>query len=280
MKTEPLVSVIIPCYNDHLFISQAIESVNGQDYKNVEIIIIDDGSGFETKQVLKNVKQKNIQVLHQENLGPSAARNKGIKESKGDYFLTLDADDFFEPSFLRKALEILISNESVGIVSCWYNTIKNNKIKEVCKLEGGNVNTIIFNNGASGNSLYRKQCWIDVGGYDEKMVEGYEDWEFHIRIVELNWIIHIIEAALFNYRDKDNSRNKQANKFHKMALHRYIYLKHRHLYFENFEVTIDRFLNNFAELELRGQNLKSSKEFKIGSFVLIPFKFFKNLFIK
>lgn len=280
MKSEPLVSVIIPCYNDHKFINQAIESINGQDYKNLEIIIIDDGSGFETKQVLKNLTQKNIQVIYQENQGPSAARNKGIKQSKGDFFLTLDADDYFESSFLGKALEIILYNESIGIVSCWYNTIKNNTIQEVFKLDGGNVNTIIFSNGASGNSLYRKQCWIDVEGYDEKMVDGYEDWEFHIRIVESRWNIYIIKEALFNYRDKDNSRNKKANKFHKKSLHKYIYLKHKHLYFENFEETIDLFLNKFAELELRGKNLKNSKEYKIGSFMLMPFKLLKKIFIE
>lgn len=280
MQINPLVSVIIPCYNDYEFIHQAINSINNQDYKNVEIIIIDDGSDIKTKEVLKNISQKNIQIFSQENSGPSSARNKAISKSKGDYFLTLDADDYFEPSFLSKALQILLKNESVGIVSCWYRSIKNGIIQEVCKLEGGDTNTIIFNNGASGNSLYRKQCWVDVEGYDEKMREGFEDWEFHIRIVESNWSIYIIKEELFNYRDKSNSRNKKANKLYRKSLHRYIYLKHKHLYVDNFEETIDLFLNKIAKLEERGIYLKNSTEYKSGKFILIPLRLMKFFFRK
>ncbi|MBS7255479.1 glycosyltransferase family 2 protein [Flavobacterium branchiicola] len=280
MKIQPLVSVIIPCYNDHEFIHEAINSINNQDYKNVEIIIVDDGSDLKTKEVLKNISQENIQIFSQENLGPSTARNKAIKESKGDYFLTLDADDYFEPSFLSKSLNILLEKESIGIVSCWYRLVKNGIIKEVCKLEGGDIKTIIFNNGASGNSLYRKQCWIDVDGYDEKMREGFEDWEFHIRIVESNWNICIIKEELFNYRDKNNSRNKKANKLYRKSLHRYIYFKHKHLYIDNFEETVDLFLNKIEKLERRGVSLKNSNEYKLGKFVLIPLRIVKFFYRK
>jgi glycosyltransferase involved in cell wall biosynthesis len=279
MEIQPLVSVIIPCYNDYEFIHEAVNSINKQDYKNVEIIIVDDGSDLKTKEVLRNLLQENIQIFSQENLGPSAARNKAIKESKGDYFLTLDADDYFEPSFLSKGLKILLENESVGIVSCWYRFVKDNIIQGVCKLEGGNKNEIIFNNGASGNSLYRKQCWIDVDGYDEKMREGFEDWEFHIRIVEANWKIYIIEEELFNYRDKNNSRNKKANKLYRKSLHRYIYFKHKHLYIDNFEETMDRFLTKIEKLERRAVTLKKSNEYKLGKFVLIPFRMV-NFFLR
>jgi len=280
MEIQPLVSVIIPCYNDYEFIYQAINSINDQDYKNVEIIIVDDGSDLKTKEILKNISQKNIQIFSQENSGPSTARNRAIKESKGDYFLTLDADDYFEPSFLSKGLNILLENESVGIVSCWYRIVKNDIIRGVCKLEGGNVNEIIFNNGASGNSLYRKQCWIDVDGYDEKMRDGFEDWEFHIRIVEVNWDIYIIKEELFNYRDKNNSRNKKANKLYRKSLHKYIYFKHKHLYINNFEETLDMLLTKIEKLERRGVTLKNSNEYKLGKFVLIPFRMVKFFFRK
>lgn len=276
-----LVSVIIPCYNDYKYINEAVKSINNQTHKNVEIIIIDDGSDIQTKKVLKKMEQKNLTVIYQENAGPSTARNNGIQRANGDYILTLDADDFYDVTFLSKGMKVFVEKSDIGLISSWSRVFNDRGIIETCKPEGGDVNTLIFNNGISGGSaLFRKKCWSDVNGYDEMMVKGFEDWEFNISIVKAGWKIHIIEEALFNYRDKKNSRNKIAIKNYKRDLIKYMMLKHKDVFYNNFERMIDDFFDEKERLINRGINLKQSKEYKIGRFMLLPIRIVKRIIKK
>ncbi|SEO49434.1 hypothetical protein SAMN05444671_3595 [Flavobacterium sp. CF108] len=273
-----LVSVVIPCYNDYKYIHEAIDSINNQTHKNVEIIIVDDGSDIVTQNVLKTIKQENITILYQKNSGPSAARNTGIKLAKGDYILTLDADDYFDPDFISKALNILTTNNKIGLVSCWIKVFTEKGIIERFKPEGGDLKILILGNGASAGSVFfRKQCWIDAGGYDENMRKGYEDWEFNISVVKAGWKIEIIEEYLFNYRKKIRSRNSQADKFHKYELWKYIYTKHKDLWNNYHELMIENLFSQMELLELGSHNLRKTVDFKLGKTILMPFRFIKNL---
>ncbi len=94
-KENPLISVIIPTYNRANFLGEAIESVLSQTYKNLEVIIIDDGSTDDTRQLIEKYTDKRIIYLYQEHGGTSAARNKGIQEAKGEYIAFLDSDDIW-----------------------------------------------------------------------------------------------------------------------------------------------------------------------------------------
>ena len=95
-----LFSVIIPLYNKQDYITRTINSVLNQTYQNFEIIVVDDGSTDKSLSVVKTIKDKRIKVFSQKNLGVSNARNKGIKQSKGNYIAFLDADDEFLPRYL------------------------------------------------------------------------------------------------------------------------------------------------------------------------------------
>ena len=95
---EPLVSIIIPCYNHGAYLSDAIDSVLGQTYPNLEIIVVDDGSTDETKRVAARYGDKIVYVW-QHNQGLCAARNRGIDESHGTYVGLLDADDMLEKDY-------------------------------------------------------------------------------------------------------------------------------------------------------------------------------------
>ena len=101
----PLVSIIITCYNDVQYVEQAIDSAINQEYTNKEIIVVDDGSNDETTALLKSIEYKISNLILQENLGQSVARNNGIRVSTGEYILILDSDDYFESTFCDKALE-------------------------------------------------------------------------------------------------------------------------------------------------------------------------------
>ncbi|MCD4600036.1 glycosyltransferase family 2 protein [Proteus mirabilis] len=101
-KSLPLVSVIIPAYNAKKYLERAVNSVLNQSYKNVEVIIINDGSSDDTLSIIKklSVLHKEIIFFSHENQGISKTRNKGIELAKGEYICFLDSDDTYEPNFL------------------------------------------------------------------------------------------------------------------------------------------------------------------------------------
>ena len=107
---DDLVSVIIPFYNEKFYFDECIQSVLDQSYKNIEIIIINDGSKSEFLQILENVKNKNpdkIFLYHKENGGVSSARNLGIQKAKGKYISFIDSDDIWLPNKIEYQIKIL-----------------------------------------------------------------------------------------------------------------------------------------------------------------------------
>ena len=276
-----LVSVIIPCYNDYLYIEEAIASINNQTYTNIEIIIIDDGSNLKTKNVLKNLVQNNLQLLTQENNGPSSARNLGIHNAIGNYILTLDADDLFAPTFIEKAVEVLEKNPKIGIVTCGINCFtKQNGIFYKYKPKGGTIKDFMYRNSACGNSMYRKECWSRVGGYDEKMKKGYEDWEYHVAITKNGWDAYVINEYLFNYRNKQNSVSEISNKYYEEMNTKYVFLKHNDVYENDFEGVIDyliKLTNKYKNNEIKRLN---SIDYRMGKTILKPLRFIKKFFVK
>lgn len=115
MHKKPLVSVIIPCFNSEKWIIETLDSVYGQTYSNIEIIIVDDGSTDNTRNLVNNYG-KDIVYLHQENKGPSAARNFGIQNAKGQYVAFLDSDDIWESHKLLEQVSFLEKNRDVALV--------------------------------------------------------------------------------------------------------------------------------------------------------------------
>jgi len=111
LSNKELVSVIIPTHNCRQYVAEAIESVLNQSYKNFEIIVIDDGSTDNTKEVLDPyIAAGTIKYSYQKHRGPASARNRGIKEARGGYIAFLDADDLWEKDKLLKSLEFLQKN--------------------------------------------------------------------------------------------------------------------------------------------------------------------------
>ncbi|HIK58844.1 MAG: glycosyltransferase family 2 protein [Verrucomicrobiales bacterium] len=113
----PEISIIIPTYNSARYVTEAIESVLNQTYKNFEIIVIDDGSTDNTKEVLHPyLSAGQIQYIYQKNKGPGAARNTGIKVTKGAYIAFLDSDDSWTKDSLEKRFELIRSSDNIDLV--------------------------------------------------------------------------------------------------------------------------------------------------------------------
>lgn len=272
------VTVVIPCYNDGKFIMEALQSIYNQTLLADSIIIVDDGSAMDTLEILRGLQHPLLQIIYQENQGVSIARNRAIEMAQTAYVLNLDADDYYEPSFVEKAVAILEDNQKVGVVSSHCRRFDyNNKTKGTLKPLGGNITDFIVMNNGNGNSLFRKKCWEEVGGFDEEMRTGYEDWEFWINITKHNWSVHILPEVLSNYRIKKKSRDTSAVQQHDFELRNYIYTKHKKVYEEHIDFYVSELLRQNSLLRTTIFNVKRSKEYTLGQLVLGPMRFIKKI---
>lgn len=118
MTDKPFISVVIPLYNKEKSIAQSLKSVLNQAYTHFEIVVVDDGSTDKSVEEVRSIGDDRIQLLGQSNAGPSKARNTGVKNSKGDWIVFLDADDELLPDALSIFAEIIVEHQDVDIIDC------------------------------------------------------------------------------------------------------------------------------------------------------------------
>src|SRR4051794_15933358 len=121
INNYPLVSVIVPCFNHGNYLHKAIESVLKQTYRNIEIVVIDDGSTDNTRFVTDGYP--GVVYIYQDNKGLPAARNSGIKNSKGDYLLFLDADDWLYPKGIESNVNYLLQHKKTAFISGGFDAV-------------------------------------------------------------------------------------------------------------------------------------------------------------
>ena len=211
---QPLVSVIIPTFNDNKFLTEAITSALGQTYDHREIIVINDGSTDDTSSVLDSYGDK-ITVINQENNGAGAARNKGIDSANGPYIAFLDGDDVWEEDKLAKQVEYLEREPEIGLVwtdwLCMYPDNNGNFSifkKPVDSRYGKNVsnkttgwlyNQLLFDTLVWTSTVLVRRSVIDkVGKFDETLLRG-QDYDYWLRTSRI-CKMHKINEALAFYR--------------------------------------------------------------------------------
>lgn len=276
-NSRPLVSFVIPCYNDFEYIEEAVDSALKQTYNNIEIIVIDDGSNSKTKSILKEIEPKISKLITQENKGQSTARNVGIEKANGQYIVVLDSDDYFEPSFCELAIKILEANNNVKLVTCFANIIYPDGSTLIFKPKGGDVKNFLTSNSALGSLMLRKHDWKISGGYDESMRNGFEDWEFYLRLLKNESEAFVITERLFNYRKRLNSTTTKANKI-KYDLTKKIQIKNKDIYTTHIENYITQVYKKIEKEELNKFRQQDKIEFRIGYLILKPLRFMKNFF--
>lgn len=207
--TTGLISVIMPCYNDGSHIEEAINSILVQSYRQHEIIIVNDGSTCELtlRKLLEVEKCYNVQLIHQLNAGPSAARNKGISRAKGEFILPLDADDVILPTYMEKAVEAFSKDQKTGIVYCKGSLF--GLVEEPWELPEYSSQEMIWGNVIFNSAFFRKSLWIELGGYDEELVHGNEDYDLWLKFIKNNVNVYQIPERLFKYRIKPSSRTSR-----------------------------------------------------------------------
>lgn len=207
---SPIISVIIPSFQQGRYLRDAIESVFAQTYHQWEIIIVNDGSDDETESVAKEYADRDTRVhyLYQENAGVACARNRGISVALGFYILPLDADDKIADSYLRKAVDFLQGHDEYSV---FYGRAEFFGDKQgPWNVHYNNYKNLLVYNQIYSSCVYRKSDWVRVGGYDESFKHGAEDMEFNIRLLYHNDKVFQDEEVLFFYR-KDYSRKSVTN---------------------------------------------------------------------
>jgi glycosyltransferase involved in cell wall biosynthesis len=203
-----IVSVVIPCYKQAHFLKDAINSVKCQTFTAWEIIVVNDGSPDNTTETANLL---GVRCIEKKNGGLSSARNAGIKAAKGEFILPLDADDKIHPEFLEKTMTMM---DEVDVVGTWFKTFENSNREHQRYVTNVDSNYLRSQNPVTCCSLFRKSMWKDIGGYDEKMKDGYEDWDFWLSAAEHGYKIKILPKYLFFYRKHSVSMLRDAQSKH------------------------------------------------------------------
>jgi len=204
---SPLVSIIIPAFNYERYVARAIESALAQDYPSVEVVVVDDGSTDGTAAVAKTFESRGATVVSQENQGLAAARNTGIRHSKGELLFFLDADDYLEPGAIARLQEVLARLEpEFGMVACLPNVIEvRNGVEHSVALPNDTATAsmevqwsqLVFSTRFPCTVLVKREVFDRCGFFDAAYHRlGCEDRDMWLRVAEHFRVLRINERLV------------------------------------------------------------------------------------
>lgn len=258
---NPLISIIVPCYNQAQYLDECIQSVFDQTYKNWECIIVNDGSPDNAGDVAQKWVEKDarFKYFEKENGGVASARNFGIEKASGTWILPLDADDLINPKYLQLASEKFPENYDIIYCKAVFFGIVNKEFR----LPAFNFDQILLDNQIFNAAFFPKEKWQKIGGYDVEFYYGMEDWEFWINLLKnSNKKVHQLDYFGFNYRRKEKSRDTEYNQSDqkKNKIKSLVFEKHKELYIKQYGNYIDvvTMVN-----KLQKENLSISKKHQL-----------------
>jgi len=210
-----LISVIIPTFNDGPYIFQCVKSIVGQTYKNIEIIVVVDGSTDDTEDILKRIRDPRLKIIvNRKNLGRAASRNIAIEESRGELIGLQDADDYSSPQRFEKQLKFMLEKPEADVVSCQAYFIDNGNIKKGFRTST-NPTIIKFKTKFGTTpvihaaSLFKKELFIKYGAYDSRLLRA-QDYELFRRFINNGVKIYSLKEYLYYYRIRTERGGEQS----------------------------------------------------------------------
>jgi glycosyltransferase involved in cell wall biosynthesis len=210
-----MISVIIPTYNSANFISEAIGSVLHQTCSDYEIIVIDDGSTDNTKEIIEKYFPQ-VKYFYIPNQGVSRARNYGIQMARGEFIAFLDADDLWLPEKLEKQLEVFKADQELMMVFTENLDFDTDGFRKTLywkkeRLMKGDVvkNIFLYSNVTTSTVMVRRQVFWEIGCFEESL-KAAEDDNLWMRIA-LKFRIHLLDEVLVHYRWTEDSLSRSAN---------------------------------------------------------------------
>lgn len=202
MEEKPRISVIMPVYNADRFITAAIDSILTQTFQNFELLILDDASTDNSKEIILKYNDKRIKVFYSDtNQGIVANLNKGIEIAQGEYIARMDADDISKPERFLKQIKFLDDNKNIGLCGSWYTPFNESGVLSTVKHSEYNAQILaellFYCPLGHPTIMGRKQIFIE-NKYDKNFFPA-EDYELWSRLSEKTEFYNIPESLL-NYR--------------------------------------------------------------------------------
>ena len=256
--SEPFVSVVVPCFNYGHYLCEAVDSIIGQTFQDFEIIIVNDGSTDNTRQVAEELIAKytghQIRLLDQENSGhPAIARNNGIATARGEYILPLDADDTLHPEALENYRKVVMGGHSIPKVAFgWLQSFGTDaSLWTAGEFE---PHQMLRRNQIPSSSMFHRDVWSAQNGY---RVHGFEDWAFWVGAVRIGAQFCSVGRVTTYYRKtEEGSRHDTKVKDHEWFIANII--RNNAEVYEEFEVAwardyLHRHVAPPAEREIHGE---------------------------
>lgn len=273
-QLEEKISIIIPVYNVEIYLRKCLDSICSQTYKNIEMIVVDDGSTDGSAAICDEYAQKDsrIKVIHKLNGGLSSARNAGLDVAKGEYILFVDSDDYIEREMVQRLYEALKST-GADMSLCNYRKVNSNKknqfeasrdISDQCMDEAVYWHKLYETDGTgyvvAWNKLYRRQLWENLRYPEGKINE--DEYVLHEILSQCQTITGCSFVG-YNYLERDGSimsyRRKKANfDVFDAWLRRIAYFKKNAMY-QEMQIQLSEYC---LELIIRCHTCKTSEEKK------------------
>ena len=189
------VSIVVPAYNAGAFIGEALGSLSNQEYRDFEIVVVDDGSTDDTAAQVERIAAApplagRLRLIRQANGGPSAARNRGIAAGRGIYVGFLDADDRWHPMKISRQIALMDEDDSLDLTCSWWRVI-DEQGQDTGRLGGPpsariTLQDLVLDNiiGTTSNVIVRRRCLAAIGGFEESM-SYCEDYDLWLRIAQI-----------------------------------------------------------------------------------------------
>lgn len=233
--TSPLVSIVIPCFNNETTIEETITSIGNQSYQNIEIIVVNDGSKDGSLEILHGLAQQrdNLAILDQPNAGPSVSRNNGALKAIGKYLLFVDGDDKIHPDYVKEAVAVLENDPQMALV---YAVAEFFDAKTgIWHLPEFTKENFLENNCIPIFAVMRLETFKKVGLFDTQL-HYVEDWELWMRIVFEHGNVYKIPEVRYYYRkreDKNSLTDLNQKEDVQDASRLYVFNKHYALFKEH-----------------------------------------------
>jgi glycosyltransferase involved in cell wall biosynthesis len=269
MTLQGKISIVIPCFNYGPLLLETLASIERVRIDTLaEVIIVNDGSTDPvTCDILERLETHKYIIIHEDNRGPAGARNAGIEIARGEFVLPLDSDDYIRLAYLQQGPDILVAQPQVGVIygdlEFFGETTGRYRIPQ--RFEWS---SIVKRNYIAVCALFRKSAWESVGGFDEEMRSGYEDWDFWMRVGLRGWKFLHLDEITFDYRIRTGSHNCDATRQHHQ-LAEYIFRKP--------EYEILRALRDQAlQFEELSQTFESW-DYRVGHVIVGPLRTIKRI---
>lgn len=269
MKESPLVSFIIPYYNAGETIQETIDSIFNQSYRHFDVWIVNDGStDRDSIEKLKDFEgNEQIHILHQENAGPSVARNNAIKQSNSEYIFTIDADNLVDGDVIEKAIQYIEKHKVDAVHGNHTYFGEKSGFQKNSKF---NLRQSLMYNSIDTCALIKSEIFNHNVEYDPFLSKlGLEDWEFWINVYSKGFILDYMNINFQKVRVSNSSRTYQVANKNINEIKAYVYKKHANLLAQEFE-----------SLYYENKMLRETPDYRLGHILLKPYRILKRLWNK